>query len=213
MSLCRGIFSIGAGLAIYMAFAPATSRACSIPANSDHQLDPDEIGVDQEPPSKVSVVDYYYARPDNVDGYCWGMAFVTLNISPATDDRTDAGHMGYLLGGTGDSWPEGFGFGGHDDLGPVRADYGLSTYDTLYLNWADMTDDGSQTIDFSFTISAVDLAGNQGPPSDPIRIYDPGSAGGCATGGNGDLSTAIVFAFVLICYFISQRKNCSRSML
>jgi hypothetical protein len=139
----------------------------------------------------------YFERPDNVDGYCWGLGFVTLTIAPATDDRTDAEHMGYLLSGISDSWPEGFGFNDHSDLGPVIANDELNTYDTLYLNWRDMSDDGSKTIDFSFVISAVDLAGNQGASSDPIRIYDPGSNGGCATGGLGEISPVIFLALIV----------------
>jgi len=191
---------IGAGLAVCLVFAPAVSWACSSPANSTHQLDPNETGLDQDPPSKVSVLDMYLGRPDNVDGYCWGLGYVSLIIAPATDDRTDAEHMGYLVSKVSDSWPEGFGFTDNGDPGPVRA-YDL---DELFLYWSDMNDDGSRPLDFTLAISAVDLAGNQGPPSDPIHIFDPGSPGGCATGGSGNLTPA---ALALFLFMLGFRKN------
>jgi hypothetical protein len=183
-----------AGSAVCLLFAPAVSQACSYPKNSPHQIDPNEIGLDQEPPSKVLVGGVYFERPNSGDDYCWGMMAVTLIIIPATDERTDAEHMGYTVSRVGDYWPEGFGFTDNGDPGPVLA----FDADELFLYWSDMNDDGSQPIDFSFAISAVDLAGNQGPASEPVHIFDPGSQGGCATNGFGDPSSASLWLFLFV---------------
>lgn len=192
---------VGAGSAICLLFAPADSRACSFPGNSPHELDPDEIGLDQGPPSKVSVVEVHLERPDNAEGNCLGIGIVSLYIAPATDDRTDADHMGYVVSKVGDSWPEGFGFDYSGDPGPVRDD-GTGV---LFLHWSDMNDDNSRPLDFSFAISVVDLAGNQGPPSEPVHIYDPGSPSGCATSGFCGSSVAALGLCLFVLVFRSRR--------
>jgi len=192
---------IGAGLAVCLLFAPAVAFACSYPGNSPYQLDPDEIGLDQEPPSKVSVLDVYLGRPDDSDDNCWGHSVVYLIIKPATDDRTDAEHMGYVVSKVSGSCPSGFGFNGYiEDLGPVLG----YQNEELFLHWNDINDDGSRPLDFTLAVSAVDLAGNQGPPSDPIHIFDPGSPGGCITGGFGDFTPAAIALLLLVLGF---RKN------
>lgn len=110
-----------------------------------------------------------------------------MYLGETTDDRTDAEHMGYrveVVAGHAPSdptWP----------TGPVRALGG-----TLYFHWVDGGSDDQEAVDFTLRIRAVDLAGNEGPPSD-VRIRDDGSSAGCRVAGAGvDLSWSFVAALL-----------------
>ena len=52
---------------------------------------------------------------------------------------------------------------------------------TLFFHWDDGDTDDQEDVDFTITLTPVDIDGNEGPVSDPIRIRDGGSDG-CSVG-------------------------------
>jgi uncharacterized protein (TIGR03382 family) len=56
----------------------------------------------------------------------------------------------------------------------------------LYIYWYDEPPYKKKSFDFDVVVRAMDLGGNLGEASEPIRVkYD--ADGGCSTGGSGDL--------------------------
>lgn len=85
-----------------------------------------------------------------------------------------------------------------------------SIADTLFLPWNDGAVDEQEAISFTLRITAVDRAGNVGPPT-TITIVHPGSSGGCAIGGRGapkgDALTVLA-TILIVLLAAARRPNC-----
>jgi hypothetical protein len=106
----------------------------------------------------------------------------------AEDDQVSAGKVGFQVELSDGNPPS--------DLrlpsGPVLASGGH-----LYLHWNDGASDDQESISFTVSIRAVDLAGNTSPPT-TVRVSDGGS-GGCSLGGRrlgSSWATTIVLLWV-----------------
>ena len=162
-------------------FDAGRARACSLAGNAPHVVDPASMDtVPSEPPSDVSVQVNRGTHLD--DGGCGstgstscdGFANIQLMLNqPATDDQTSAENMGYLVEVIDGSPPGGLTV----PADAVRAVNGTN----LAFGWFDDDTDGQEIVAFSVRLTPVDEAGNVGPSSAPIRIYDPGSTEACAT--------------------------------
>lgn len=167
------------------------SRACDFGAPGRHTVDPAEAAVDSAPPSAIGSPTFTVRRGAAAsDGCgtqgdsCDDIGTITVHFPPATDDRTDAASMGYrveVVRGAmppDPTWPD----------SPVRTTDGR----TIYFHWIDGDTDDQELIDVTLAISAVDRAGNEGPPTE-LRIRDAGSSEGCSVATRGaDLSWAFL---------------------
>lgn len=193
----RSSWPVALVLAACILLGPNDAEACSYGPMPEHVTDPAETAVDSKPPSAIADPSFTVERGHGPEGGCGSQSSdscadvgsISIHFEPATDDRTDAVSMGYLLeviGGTApadSTWPS----------SPVRASEG----NTLYLHWVDGDHDDQEAIDLTLAISAIDRGGNKGPPTE-LRIRHGGSDEGCRVSGSGvDLSWSLVLVALL----------------
>lgn len=158
-----------------------SAEACSFAGLDPHVVDTTiEDSVLPEPPTDVSVLVTRGRGPQSegcgssTASSCDDLGLIQLQLNePATDNQTATEKIGYLLEVVEDRPPGGLSL----PADAVRATNGTS----LTFAWPDDDTDGQEIIAFSIILTPVDEAGNVGPSSDPIRVYDPGSTEGCAT--------------------------------
>ena len=95
-------------------------------------------------------------------GWCRGDAYATIRIVEVRDDRTRTVDLGFTVTIVdGDPPP---------DL--YVAQYPILSRDGgLPLFWLVRRSQRIPPVDFTVVITAIDLAGNEGPASEPIRIH------------------------------------------
>jgi hypothetical protein len=103
------------------------------------------------------------------------MGSIELQIR-AEDDQTPADKMGYQIELIAGALPSGLTL-------PTQAVRALGG--AVYLAWADGSTDDQESLSFSLSIRAVDLAGNLGPAT-TVQVHDGGS--GCHLAARTPLS-------------------------
>ncbi|MDG1483482.1 MAG: hypothetical protein P8R54_28080 [Myxococcota bacterium] len=172
--LTRASLLVGAG-----ALLPAMARACLFVVPEPHQLDPSELGIDVTAPDTVDRTTVLISRgrgPVCVDGACASTScdargVLSVEFSPASDDRTSSEAMGYravLLEG---ALPDTLTLGENAVLGPDR----------LNLLWTDGATAEQEPLDFTLGLIAIDLAGNESAPAE-VWVADDGRSAAAATG-------------------------------
>jgi hypothetical protein len=155
------------------------AEACSAASNEPHAADStlDDTTLPDSAALDVSVL-VQRAKSAQREGCstsetsCDDVGSIQLLLNePATDDQTSEENMGYQVDVVDGTLPGGLSL----PATPVRALNG-----TLFFHWLDDDTDAQEIVAFSVTLTPIDEAGNAGSPSDPIRIFDPGSAEGCA---------------------------------
>ena len=160
-----------------MAALASDSQACSFAPLPVHMLDQAEQGVDVEAPQAPQTIDYQMLRNPETDtgcggtvNSCDGSSQIGLSIAGASDDRTPAGEIGYVIDVVAGDGANLLNLGPLDD--PVRPDES----GTIWL----MFSDSGQDVDITLSVRAMDLAGNV---SDPVAVDVVDSSGGCRSGG------------------------------
>jgi hypothetical protein len=155
--------------ALSVTYSQATF-SCDRVALTLHTIDPTEKEIDRQAPGRVEARlahllpgdGYDFLTGDDV--FCIGDASAGLQILRAEDNRTTEEHMGFrLILVEGDLPDETY-----LPREPVRAYRGF-----LSVMWLVGRLDPIEAVDFTIAIAAVDLAGNEGPMSEPIRIAHP----------------------------------------
>lgn len=154
------------------------SLACKYGPPEAHVVEPEQTAVDSTPPSEIGDPSFTVRRGhalersgcSETNDSCADTGIIGVHFEPAADDRTDGSLMGYrvrVVAGelpSDEPWPE----------WPVRA----TSAEALYFGWTDGETDDQEEIDATLSITAIDRAGNEGPPTE-LRIRDPGSSAGC----------------------------------
>ena len=153
-------------------------HACSLAGNQAHTVDPQAQATDASPPSAPVVTIQTIQRGKGPEGCgqavfsCDDLGWIILQVS-ATDEQTAAGSLGYRIELVSGSLPSGLSL-------PATA-VRPATSGGLLLSWIDGRSDDQEALGFVLSIRAVDLAGNEGPPTS-VEVRDPGS-GGCSLAG------------------------------
>lgn len=159
-----------AGLVLLLVTGPAWP--CSIAVEA-HVIDENERAVDKAPPGvpEVKLAELKRGRGPRAAGdgsvgvsSCDDIGLIILHVVPPQDDRTPAGKLGYRAEWVSGDLPEDMDLSRTVRLGA----------DTMTLHWIDEARDDQDPIDFTIRVVAVDLAGNAGQPSAPLRIRDDG---------------------------------------
>ena len=140
-----------------------------------HRLDRMELGTDDMPPGPVTASQSFVRRgtgpsrgaTDPVSTSCDYIGTLRIEILRARDNRTPPEMLGFRLRVTGGILPDGLRIPSHT----IRAAGGKS----IALRWPDGATDDQEAFDFELGIVAVDLAGNEGPASTPVRLTHGGS--------------------------------------
>jgi hypothetical protein len=192
-----------------LAFALASSAradACSFAGHEIHVLDDAEKTLDTTPPSAIGETTYSVTRgrgPERsgcseTSSSCDDIGGIQLYVSEVTDDRTSLEKLGYRVEVVAGSLP-----GFSTPTTAVRAFNG----NQLFFHWIDDAEEEQESIDVTFRIRAVDLAGNEGPPRD-VRVRDDGRSDGCSLATTSvDVSLPLFGAFVLLVWARSRRKT------
>jgi len=152
--------------------ASAAANACETLALAEHTVDPALQESDQRPPARVQL-ELVELAPGNGSEYltgaeylgCPGDASASFRILVAEDDQTPPEQLGFrFILVDGELPAERMYF----PREPVRAASGH-----LYVMWRVSVRDSIEPVDFTIAVVAVDLAGNEGPMSDPIRVQHP----------------------------------------
>ena len=140
--------------------------ACSLPGNSQHELDPAEQGVDVTPPAPPVILDVeIYRRPPpdachSGGSSCDGSGMIALRFAASADDRTPPAELGVRLEGSDLFWQQ----------GTMRPD----ADGTIHLVFGD----AGQPLEETVTLRTVDLAGNESEPI-TVAITSPAESDGC----------------------------------
>ncbi len=154
------------------------ARACSMAPPTPHTLDPAAQTTDATAPGIPSATvasirrgkgpETNYSSCTQSASSCDDLGSIRLQVS-AQDDQTPVDKLGYQIALASGQLPSSMTL----PTGAVRTQGG-----TLLFVWIDGAKDDQESISFSLTISAVDLAGNIGPAT-TVEIHDGGS-GGCS---------------------------------
>jgi hypothetical protein len=169
-------------LAVALRGGPAL--ACILTSYSTHETAPDP--EDEAPPAQVREVSVDVRRGRGPGGggcdgesstSCDDLGRIALHVEPPADDRSAPEAIGYRLELVEGELPEGVRL----PTEPVRPD-GAS----IGLVWVDGADDAQERVSFSLRLIPVDASGREGPPSEPVEVFDPGQEVACsAFGGAG----------------------------
>ena len=154
----------------------ASSHACSL-ISTPHVLDAEEQKIDHKAPDKVdaSVARIVRGR-GSVAHEDWSMSATSCDDigsvvlalkSRPNDDRTPPDKIGYRIILVDGKLPEGA-------VVTASATRDLSPENELTFYWIDGATDDQEPIEFAVAIVAVDLAGNESDPSEPLWIRHPG---------------------------------------
>lgn len=186
--------------------APKIATACSFAPQPIHSIDPAEEAEDNEPPERVEAVEVSVQRGhgprNNVSTSCDDIGSVTLIPTPPSDNRTAPDELGYEIRLASGNAPDGLSF-------PSEAVRTMGENGAIYLRWVDGATDDQEPIDFSITLTPVDLGGNRGPESEPFRIHDPGSSAsssGCTIAA-GKGQTSFTIGLVSLAFFGLLRRR------
>ena len=195
------VLVIGATACLALAM-PA--RACSLAGNQAHTIDPQ--AQDASPPSApiVTVQTIHRGKGPEQQGCaqsassCDDLGWIIVQVS-AADDQTATGSLGYRIELASGSLPSGLSL-------PTTA-VRPATSNGLTFVWIDGSRDDQEALAFVLSIRAVDLAGNEGPPTS-VEVRDPGS-GGCAVGGPSPLASpgGVVAALLVVAWLRRQTRR------
>jgi len=131
---------------------------------------------------------------------CDDIGSVTLRLDePATDDQSSTEHIGYRIELADGVLP---GTLRLPDTA-VRANGGTE----LELFFVDDATEAQEVVAFSLVLTPIDEAGNVGPPSTEIRVFDPGGAEGCRVARRAtSLDAALLFGLVAIARRMARQK-------
>ena len=129
--------------------------------------------MDTEPPQPVLAEVGRITRGRNSTGNsCDDIGLVEVNIVRAGDNRTPMDRLGFRVTIVDGTIPWGFA-GRHAARRVVPDREGRVRFP---LTWVDGASDVQEPFDFTFVVTAVDLAGNESAQSTPIRAAHPGSS-------------------------------------
>jgi MYXO-CTERM domain-containing protein len=179
-------------LVLIVALASERADACELPAPVLHEVEPAEQEVDENAPGRALITGVTVSRGRGAGLGCGGvtscddLGIITVEIAAPSDDRTPDGELGYRLGISAGQLPEGLTL----PVDLIKAREGV-----IDLVWVDGATDAQDTFAFDLSVAAVDLAGNFGPFSAPIRVEHGGQLGcgqGASAGPVGLLFVALL---------------------
>jgi MYXO-CTERM domain-containing protein len=198
------VFLVIAGVA-GAAARPAPARACSIAVPPIHVLDPAMQATDQTPPTlpptSVPAIARGYA-PSGCSGSastCDDIGIVSL-FPNAMDDVTPPERIGFRITLAGGALPSGFTL----PADAIEQDPGSA----LRLTWVDGATDNQDAIDFTLSIIAIDLAGNESTPQ-TVVVRDSGApaGGGCRHSSGRAPGPAEIFLGLLGLTLAGRRRR------
>ncbi len=158
--------------------------ACSVGDAEPHQVDPESTDTIAPGPTTLAAEISREAHKYGDDDSCGDIGALRIDVS-ATDDETPASALGYRIELAGE-YPTRL------DTEPVLAQNGR-----IYLHWSyDPQNHGPW--DFDVTVSAIDAAGNEGPPT-TVSIRERGTA--CDTAGSAG------WAWILAALAVGRRRR------
>jgi hypothetical protein len=203
--MCSRSFVMALVIGATACLAPAMpARACSLPANPAHTIDPQaqDASLPSAPVATVQLI--HRGKGPEQRGCaqsassCDDLGWIIVQVS-ATDDQTAAGSLGYRVELASGSLPAGLSL-------PTTA-VRPATSNGLTFVWIDGSSDDQEALAFVLSIRAVDLAGNEGPPTS-VAVRDPGS-GGCSLGGTSPLASlgAVVAPLLVVAWLLRRTRQ------
>jgi hypothetical protein len=193
-------------------FAPAPARACSVAAPTTHVVDPAMQATDQMPPTLSPIPAPVIGR-GFAPGGCSGSSsscddIGVIQIEPkATDDMTPAEKIGFRITLAAGTLPSGLTLPADAiDLPPGFPFVGLT--------WVDGATNDQDPLDFTLSIVAVDLAGNESAPQTVVVHDDGGGSGGSScqlasgrSGRSGRTPTPAAICLTFFALLVAARRR------
>lgn len=165
--------SLVLALGLVLGFA-RSAHACEPPVMAPHQVDPTLAAQDRQAPSRprIAKVDVYRVKDL---GTCGSFGVVFVEVANATDDQTTTEELGYEIQIRSGRAPDRI----------RRIDRQAQFFGSSDL-WITLNFDEVQGVDFEFTVTLVDEAGNRGETSDVAKAV----FSGCTKQGSGETCAA-----------------------
>lgn len=182
------------------------SAACDFSPPPSYVLDPSEVGVDKTAPSAIGETTHSVTRgrgPERsacseTSSSCDDIGGIQLYVSEVSDDRTSVDELGYRVELIAGHLP---------GFTPPTTPVGAYNGNQLFFHWSDDAEDEQESIDVTFRIRAVDLAGNEGPPRE-VRVRDDGRSGGCRIATSSvDVSLPLFGVLGALLWALARRKT------
>jgi hypothetical protein len=200
-------------------FAPAPARACNVAAPTAHVVDPAMQATDQMAPTLSPIPAPVIGRGFAPAG-CSGSSsscddIGVIQIEPkATDDMTPADRIGFRITLAAGTLPSGLTLPADTiDLPPGFPFVGLT--------WVDGATNDQDPLDFTLSIVAVDLAGNESAPQ-AVAVHDDGGGSGGSScqlsyghsgrSGRTPAPAAICLTFFALLVAARRRRHSRRHM-
>jgi len=193
--------------------APAPARACSIAAPTAHVVDPAMQATDQMSPALSPIPGPVIGR-GFAPGGCSGSSsscddIGVIQIQPkATDDMTPAEKIGFRVTLAAGTLPSGLTL-------PADAIDLPPGYPFVGLTWVDGATNDQDLLNFTLSIVAVDLAGNESAPQTVVVHDDGGGSGGSAScqlsaarsGGSGHTPASAAICLAVFALLIRRHRT------
>jgi hypothetical protein len=192
--------------------APAPARACSIAAPITHVVDPAMQATDQMAPTLMSIPTPTIGRgfaPGGCSGSsssCDDIGVIQIQVK-ATDDMTPAERIGFRITLAGGTLPAGLTL-------PADAIDLTPGYPIVGLFWTDGATNDQDPLDFTLSIVAVDLAGNESAPQTVVVHDDGGGSGGSScqlssgqSGRSGRTSASAAICLTIFALLVTVRRR------
>jgi hypothetical protein len=156
--------------------SPSVAEACG-GLYRGHELDPAEQRIDRQPPAAAQVsanVVRVLRRGVISDSSCANIGLIQLAFTGAKDDRTPRARIGYRITHVAGTLPDTLSLPRYAEVASPETGDASGEMFLFTLLWGDPATGDQAPLDFTITLTAVDLAGNESAPSAPIRIRHPG---------------------------------------
>jgi hypothetical protein len=189
---------------VLAATRPLPVRACSVVGPQPFEIDAAMAATDRQPPALTGLAVTNVKRgraPENTGCGSTGTSCDDLGwigILPAvTDDHTPAGQLGYLVSLVRGQLPEGLALPPQTFAlpGPNRE---------MTLFWLDGNTDDQESFDFTLSVVAIDLAGNE---SAPMQVHIGNDGKGCSVTWFRRPTTAALTLALLALATLTRRRS------
>jgi uncharacterized protein (TIGR03382 family) len=185
---------------------PSAVDACSLLNPQPFEIDPAMQATDHQPPvlTGLAVTDIKRGRGPESTGCgssgssCDDLGWIGINPA-VTDDHTPAEKLGFLVSVVGGKLPQGLDVPAEPLRLPLPGQQ-------IVLSWLDGASDDQEPFDFTLSVVALDLAGNESAPVE-VHVSNDGGGGCNIAWFRNPTAPALAFALLALAALTRRRSR------